>query len=70
VSHPPDIEIEGFSKYREKYYNILNNQVKPFNKKQGLFALFTEKSKPERTMNKIYDKIKKENNGKIVFKKD
>lgn len=35
----------------------------------GLFTLFTEKTKNERIMNKIYDKIKKENNGKIVLKK-
>lgn len=38
---------------------MANNQEKAFNKKMGLFTLFTEKTKNERIMNKIYEKIKK-----------
>jgi hypothetical protein len=53
------MEIESFSKFRDKYYSILNNQNKGFSKKLGLFTLFSEKSKPEKIMNKIYDEIKR-----------
>ena len=55
---PPEMELENHSKYRDKYYSILNNQAKPFSKKMGLFTMFANRTRPEKEMNKIYDLLK------------
>ncbi|CDW86094.1 UNKNOWN [Stylonychia lemnae] len=69
VIQPPDLEIEGYSKFRDKYFSMLQNQNKPFNKKLGLFTLFSDKTTGEKIMHKIYDQIKREGLKLKEFKK-
>ncbi len=38
----------------------MKEQPKPFNKKLGLFTLFSDRTNPERIMNKIYEQRKKD----------
>lgn len=66
---PPDIEIEGYSKFRDKYFSIMDNQPKPFNKKLGLFTLFSDRTQGEKIMNKIYQQIQKDGLNFKDFKK-
>lgn len=69
VIQPPDLEIEGYSKFRDKYFSILENQPKPFNKKLGLFTLFSDKTQNEQIMNKIYESMQKDGVNFKEFKK-
>ena len=52
------MELESHSKFRDKYYSIMNNQAKPFSKKMGMFTQFANRTKPEHIMNKVYEEIK------------
>lgn len=47
----------------------MNNQAKPFNKKMGLFTLFSDKTTNEKIMNKIYEQMLKEGMDFKKFKK-
>ena len=47
----------------------MSTQTKPFNKKLGLFTLFSDKTTNEKIMNKIYESIQKDGMNFKEFKK-
>ena len=54
--HPPNIELENYSGYRENYYRAINSGERPFNKSMGYFSYFVEKTRREKEMKDIYTK--------------
>ena len=56
VFQAPDIELEKYSNFKDKYYKAVISCKKPFNKKVGYFNLFNEKTRPERELNDLFKK--------------
>jgi hypothetical protein len=43
---PPDIEIKNLSPYRENYFKMLGEEIKPFNLKKGHFTSLVDEKLP------------------------
>lgn len=41
---PPPIEVESYSKLRENYFKLVGTVPKAFNKKQGMFTNYSDKT--------------------------
>lgn len=54
VFHPPNIELESHSTYRDNYYNTIRGKPKAFNRNMGYFNYFNEQTRREREMNQLY----------------
>ena len=56
VFQAPNIELENYSTFKDNYYKSIISNDKAFNKNNGYFNYFTDKTKREREMNNLYSR--------------